>query len=563
MGYGCFNERRGGMNNIKRQSSRWGNPKIKICLPFQKSCLGPRASIKEAEGDVTGCGRIFFMKMGICMCSTKTGGEVVTTSITIDQCNEGSGPPGIAKIPVGIRGLDEVLNGGVPKGAMTLICGGPGTGKTMLGMEFLVRGAMAGHPGIMVTFEETEVALKDYAAGLGWDLAEFESKGLLTVVSARIHPEALHSGDFDLRGVIGILQQKAASMKAERVVVDAPDAFLRLLGDSSKEQAELHLMQERLREAGMTALMTVKSGTGQALSSNYDFLDYMADCVIHLDQRVQEQVSTRRLRVTKYRGSTYGRNEYPYSITNQGTWIIPVTQASLRHAGLGESLSSGVDQLDEILGGGYRRNACTLLTGNSGTGKTTFACAFALSMVSLGERVLYLDFEESWDALVSCMLSTGLDMRPAKDSGKLKFVSKMPESQGIEEHLIQAFRAFEDFEPQHLIIDAISACRRMGSEQAAFDYLIRIIDHCKQRSITTLLTNLTSVMAPGREITGIDLSSVIDTVIVLRNVEKQGRYVRDLGVLKSRGRAHSNHIHEFRITDNGFEIERTGAVHVE
>jgi circadian clock protein KaiC len=416
---------------------------------------------------------------------------------------------------------------------------------------------MTGHPGILLTFEETELALKNYAAGFGWDLAELESKGLLAVVSARIQPDAVLSGDFDLRGVIGILRQKAASMKAEQVVVDAPDAFLRLLGDLSKERAELHLLHEWLREAEMTALMTVKSRTDQTLSSHYDFLDYMADCVIHLDQRVLEQVTTRRLRVQKYRGSACGRNEYPFGITDQGIWIIPVTQASLRHASLGESLSSGVDRLDIILGGGYRRNACTLLTGNSGTGKTTFACAFALSMVSVGERILYLDFEESWDALVSCMLSPGLDMRLAMDSGKLKFLSNMPESQGIEEHLIQAFRAIEDFNPQHLIIDAISACRRMGSDHAAFDYLIRIIDHCKQRGITTLLTNLISVMGPDREITGIDLSSVIDTVIVLRNVEKQGRFIRDLGVLKSRGRAHSSRLHEFRITDNGIEIIET------
>ena len=480
------------------------------------------------------------------------------TSMTKKSENGGSGPPGIAKIPAGVRGLDEVLNGGVPKGAMTLISGGPGSGKTMLGLEFLVRGAMAGHPGILLTFEETELALKNYAAGFGWDLAEFESKGLLAIVSARIQPDAVLSGDFDLRGVIGILRQKADAMTAEQVVVDAPDVFLRLLNDIAKERAELHLLHEWLREAGMTTLMTVKSRTDQALASHYDFLDYMAECVIHLDQRVQEQVATRRLRVIKYRGSAYGRNEYPFGITDKGIWIIPVTQASLRHASLGEGLSSGVDQLDEILGGGYRRNSCTLLTGNSGTGKTTFACAFALSMVSLGERILYLDFEESWDALVSCMLSPGLDLRPARDSGKLKFISHMPESQGIEEHLIQAFRAIEAFEPHHLIIDAISACRRMGSEHAAFDYLLRIIDHCKQRGITTLLTNLTSTMDPGREITGIDLSSVIDTVIVLRNIEKRGRFVRDLGVLKSRGRAHSSRIHAFRITHKGIEIEIGG-----
>jgi len=485
------------------------------------------------------------------------------TSMTKNTGNDGSGPPGIDKNPTGIRGLDEVLNGGVPKGAMTLLSGGPGAGKTILGLEFLVRGAMAGQPGILLTFEETEPALKNYAAGFGWNLAELESQGLLAVVSARIQPEAVLSGDFDLRGVIGILRQKAGSMKAEQVLIDAPDAFLRLLRDISKERTELNLLHEWLREAGMTALMTVKSRTGQASSAQYDFLDYMADCVIHLDQRVLDQVTTRRLRVQKYRGSACGRNEYPFGITDQGIWIIPVTQASLRHAGLGEDLSSGVDRLDEILGGGYRRNACTLLTGNSGTGKTTFACSFALSMVSLGERIIYLDFEESWDALVSCMLSPGLDMRPAMASGKLKFLSNMPESQGIEEHLIQAFRAIEAFEPHHLIIDAISACRRMGSDRAAFDYLIRIIDHCKQRGITTLLTNLTSTMEPGREITGIDLSSVIDTVIMLRNLEKQGRFVRDLGVLKSRGRAHSNRIHEFRIADNGIEIGGKEGDHVE
>ncbi|MCF8109728.1 MAG: AAA family ATPase, partial [Desulfohalobiaceae bacterium] len=257
-----------------------------------------------------------------------------------------------------------------------------------------------------------------------------------------------------------------------------------------------------------------------------------------------------------YRGSTYGRNEYPFAITDQGLWTIPVTQASLDHRPLGESLSSGIEGFDRLLGGGYRRNSCTLITGGSGTGKTTLACSFALAATSLGERVVYLDFEESWEALLSCMQGVGLDLQQPFDAGRLHFFSSMPESQGVEEHLIQAFRIIEDVGPKHLVVDAISACRRMGSSHAAFDYLLRLIDFCKKQGITTLLTNLTAPdAARGQEITGMDLSSVIDTVILLRNIEGTDRFRRKLLVFKSRGRGHSEYIHDFRITPQGIRIE--------
>jgi circadian clock protein KaiC len=235
-------------------------------------------------------------------------------------------------------------------------------------------------------------------------------------------------------------------------------------------------------------------------------------------------------------------------------WIIPVTRANLQHRALGENIPTGVPGLDRILGGGFRRNSCSLVSGGSGTGKTTIVCSFVNSAIAKGERVLYLDFEESWDALVSCMESTGIDLRGAHDSGRLRFVSAMPEAKGIEEHLVQAFREIEDFEPTHLAVDAISACRRMGSTHAAFDFLLRLIDHCKQRGITSLLTNLTSAHEGKNEVTGLDLSSVIDTVIVLTNTEAGRRFVRTLAVLKSRGRAHSDRVHEFRITDHGIEF---------
>jgi circadian clock protein KaiC len=425
----------------------------------------------------------------------------------------------------------------------------------MMGLEFLVRGVQAGHPGILLTFEEKEAALRSYALGFGWDIQALEAENRLALVCARIQPDAVLSGDFDLRGILGMLNYKIETIKATRILIDAPDVFLHLLGNIAKERAELYVLNEWLQQKGITVLMTVKGVSGGGSLFNYEFLEYMADCVIYLDQRVYDQITTRRLRVVKYRGSTYSRNEYPFSITSEGVWIIPVTRTNLRHHGFGEAISSGVPGLDAIIDGGFRRNSCTLITGNSGTGKTTFACSFVESVTSKNERLLYLDFEESWDALVSCMLSPGIDLTKALESQNLRFVSSMPESQGIEEHLIQAFREIETFRPAHLIVDAISACRRMGSPRAAFDYLLRLIDHCKQSGITTVLTNLTDAADPRDELTGIDLSSVIDSVLILRNKEVNGQFKRELAILKSRGRRHSSLLHEFEITEGGIVIK--------
>jgi circadian clock protein KaiC len=460
----------------------------------------------------------------------------------------------LEKVPTGIRGLDEILHGGLPTGALTLLAGGAGTGKTMMGMEFLVHGAETGQAGILLSFEERADSLRRYASGLGWDLPSLEGRGLLRLISARLKPDSMVSGDFDLGAVMAILQQAVDELGARRVLIDAPDVLLRLLDDPARERAELYALHEWLLDSGTAAMMTVKASDGEDVAP-YGFLDYMAECVIHLDQRVRDQVTTRRMRVVKYRGSSYGGNEYPFGITDRGLRIIPVTETSLKHRAMGRDISSGVPDLDRLLAGGYRRGSCTLITGGSGTGKTTFLSSFALSAAESGETVLYLDFEESRDALFTCMLSPGLDLRPAWESGRLRFLSAMPESKGIEKHLIQAFRALEDYRPGHLVVDAISASRRMGSEGSAFDYLLRLINHCKQLGVTTLLANLASSESEGREITGVDLSSVIDTVIMLRYVEVHGGYVRELGILKSRGRDHSHRIHRFRITDGGIRIE--------
>ncbi|HNB50349.1 MAG TPA: circadian clock protein KaiC [Anaerolineales bacterium] len=458
------------------------------------------------------------------------------------------------KTPTGIRGLDEVLQGGLPTGGLTLLSGGPGTGKTLFGLEFLIRGALAGRPGILLTFEEREEALRHYATMFGWDTRVLEEQGMLALIGARFDPDGILSGDFDLGSILAILRHKTETMQAKQVVIDAPDVFLRLLDNRSKERAELYRLQTWLRDHEQTALMTVKASLGEMSNSYHEFLDYMADCVIQLDERVMEQVTTRRVRVVKYRGTSHGRNEYPFAITNNGIWIIPITETSLSHAALGEAVSTGVKGLDQLLGGGYQRASCTLITGTSGTGKTTFASTFARHTTLQGERIFYLNFEESWAAMASCMLSPGIDLQAALASGQLRFLSAMPESQGIEEHLIQAFHHIIEFQPAFVIVDAISACRRMGSQHAAFDYLLRLIDHCKSQGITTLLTNLSMSVGETQEITGLDMSSIIDTVIILRNVEREGQFVRELAVLKSRGRNHTNRVHEFLISDQGIQV---------
>jgi len=293
----------------------------------------------------------------------------------------------LLKTPTKIRGLDEVLNGGVPTGGLTLLNGGPGTGKTLLGLEFLIRGAKERRPGIFVTFEEHEAALHRYSASFGWDTAELERQGLLSIIGARFDPEGLLSGDFDLGGILAILRHKTEKLSARQVVIDAPDVFLRLLNSPGKERAELYKLINWLRDQKMTTLMTVKTNGEDVTSSDYEFLDYLADCVIQLDQRVIEQVTTRRVRVVKFRGSAHGRNEYPFAMTDQGIWIIPITETQLTHTALGEPFPTGVNGLDAHMGGGYLRASCNLVTGTSGTGKTTFAASFARTSTANGKRV--------------------------------------------------------------------------------------------------------------------------------------------------------------------------------
>ena len=462
----------------------------------------------------------------------------------------------IPKVPTQIAGLDQILEGGLPRGRTTLVCGGPGSGKTVLGLEFLCRGAMAGEPGVFVTFEERTEAIRMNARSMGWNLEALEKAGKIAIIEARMPGEEVRSGDFDIQGMLAIVGGHAKRIGAKRIVMDALDVLLRIYDDLKRERNELFRLHDWLTDRGLTSVLSVKAHRDDGNHvSQYEFLDFMADCVIRLDHRVVGQVATRRLRVIKYRGSGFGTNEYPYVFGERGIVLFPLTTAELTHQPLGAKVSTGLKGLDLMLDGGFRRASCVLISGNSGAGKTTLVSTFAQAACRRGERVLSLNFEESKEALISGMLSPGIDLRPSIRARKLLVQTAMPESIGSDGHLGRTIQALDSFKPDHLILDAVSACLRMGSEQAAFDFMMRLISVVKERGITSILTNqVNSLMGGDEELSGIGFSSVVDAVVQLRFVETEQEVNRQIFIVKSRGSAHSNLRQPFIITDRGIEF---------
>jgi circadian clock protein KaiC len=461
----------------------------------------------------------------------------------------------IPKVPTKIAGLDEILEGGLPRGRTTLVSGGPGSGKTVLGLEFLYRGAMAGEPGVFVTFEERAEAIRLNARSMGWDLAALEKAGKMGIIEARLPGEEVISGDFDVQGMLAIVGGHVKRIGARRIVMDALDMLLRVYDDTKREHNELSRLHDWLIDRGLTSVLSVKTHRDENHGAQYEFLDFMADCVIRLDHRVMGQVATRRLRVIKYRGSGFGTNEYPYVFGEHGIVLFPLTMTELTHQPLGPKVSTGLKGLDLMLDRGFRRASCILISGNSGTGKTTLASTFARAACLRGERVLYLNFEESKEAMISGMLSPGIDLRPSIRAGKLLIQTAMPESTGSDDHLNRAMETIASFKPSHLILDAVSACIRMGSEQAAFDFMMRLISVVKEQGITTILTNqVNGVAGDDEQLSGFGFSSVVDAVVQLRFVETDEGVNRQIFIVKSRGSAHSNRRQSYVITDRGIEF---------
>ncbi|MDO9694763.1 MAG: circadian clock protein KaiC [Candidatus Latescibacteria bacterium] len=457
----------------------------------------------------------------------------------------------LVKLGTGVDGLDEVLDGGFPKGRTTMIRGGPGAGKTLFALQYLVLSALKGTAGIFVTFEESADAIRMNAATLGWDLPALERMGLLFIHHAKLDSAAVVSGPFSLKGLMAIVDGKAKALGAHQLVIDAIDIVMRRFGEEARARDEINTLHEWLDENEFTTLLSVKLNDDPDLTSRFGFLDYMADCVIRLDHRVMEQISTRRLRVQKYRGSSFGTNEYPYVIGDNGISLVPIASAQLEHRGLGARQSTGNRELDAALGGGYRRNACVLIAGASGTGKTTLAATFVVAACARGERVLYISYEESPDALRTAVLNAGVDLQPALEAGNLKLVCRLPESMGSDEHLFHNLTVLTSFNPDHVVVDAISACHRMGSGKAAFDYCMRLVNACKERGITCLFTNQVRSANPSEDLSGLGFSSLVDAVIQLQFELVDDDLQRSLLIMKARGCRHSHRLHHLQITDDG------------
>lgn len=460
----------------------------------------------------------------------------------------------LKKVPTFISELDSILEGGLPKNRTTVINGQAGSGKSIFGLEFLYRGALNNESGIFVGFEETANQIRENAATLGMDFEKLEKQNKLCIIEGHLPTDAILNGTFSLKGLLGIIAGTSKKMGAQRIVIDALDVALRLFESLREVRAEMHSLNNFLRESGLTVVMSIRPSRA-TVSPFEDFFDSLSDCVINLDARISNQISTRRLRVVKFRGSNFARNEYPYVITSDGIEVTPISTVGLRHKPLGEHISTGNPTLDNILGGGYRRASCALIAGLPGVGKTILASTFVNACCSRGEKVLYVGFEESEEALIGNVKSAGIMLEQFTKNKKLSFLNKFPEELGAEEHFILLKRKIKDFNPRHVIIDAISATVRMGGRQASYEYLMRTLNLGKELGITILFLNQLAGETGFKEISGIDISSMVDTAIFLSYVEYSGETNRLIDILKSRGSKHSNQKREYIITDNGIQIQ--------
>ncbi|NLW85883.1 MAG: circadian clock protein KaiC [Planctomycetes bacterium] len=460
----------------------------------------------------------------------------------------------LEKCPTGISGLDEITEGGLPRGRPTLVCGSAGSGKTLLGMEFLIRGITSfNEPGVFMAFEESAQELAENVASLGFDVPGLIARKKLLIDHVRIErSEIEETGEYDLEGLFVRLGAAVDEVGAKRVVLDTVEALFGGLPNEAILRAELRRLFRWLKTRGLTAVITGE--TGERTLTRYGIEEYISDCVIFLDHRVNNQIATRRLRVVKYRGSKHGTNEYPTLIDEDGLSVLPITSLGLSYPVSRDRVSTGVPRLDAMLGGkGYYRGSTVLLSGSAGTGKSSLAATFADSICRSGKRIIYLSFEESADQIIRNMQSIGVNLKQWREKGNLVFNTVRPTLQGLEMHLAMIRKMVKAFKPHAIVMDPISNLISVSDRIDTKAMLMRLIDFLKNQGITAVFTSLTT---GGLELeqTEEGVSSLMDTWLLVKMVERNGERNRLLYVLKSRGMSHSNQVREFRLTDDGIVL---------
>ncbi|UOQ70845.1 circadian clock protein KaiC [Hymenobacter cellulosilyticus] len=463
--------------------------------------------------------------------------------------------PKLPKAPSGIDGLDEITEGGLPLGRPTLICGSAGCGKTLMGIEFLVRGIQDyNEPGVLMTFEESAAELAANVTSLGFDLPRLQAEKKLRLDQVHVdRSEIEETGEYDLEGLFIRLGHAIDSIGAKRVVLDTIEALFSGFPNQGVLRSEIRRLFRWLKDKGVTTIITAERGEGTLTRQGLE--EYVSDCVILLDNRVIDQITTRRLRIVKYRGSTHGTNEYPYLITEEGISVLPVTSLQLNHEVSDHIVSSGIPALDEMFGRrGFYQGSSVLITGTAGTAKTTLAATFAAEICRNEGRCLFLAFEESPQQLVRNMQSVSINLAPYVANGRLRIEATRPTLNGLERHLVSIHKVIKDFKPTAVVIDPISNLISVGNLSEVKSMLIRLIDFLKVNNITALFTSLVSGRNIQQEMTEEGVSSLVDTWISVRDLEGVGERNRGISILKSRGMSHSNKVREFLVTGKGIQL---------